>query len=493
MLGAWKGGEGGESDGGESDGGEGGERAGRFDANFSCFRATQERVCRKARAARTDAHRDGERRERGSQRVAERRRESKSPIRSNIFRLDEAWTRPARGLRSKSTRQKTLESGLLKYLVTMPEETIEQLLSQLEDKVRHELVDLHYYEALQYVQSFVARKKKILGVRGVSQAVFLGARLLANDTSAEASAAGGAAGNLVKWLIEEGAGADHPFHVHADNLNSSNYCDLQNLLDLLTALPASRSGSLVSVVYNPFHLLLTKRKIKRHSALALRINKLENAFAGVFLASKNFHQAFKCYSRLDDADKLCNTLVAWADEAYATERPLFFGRALLTLLAESKVNLARDLLFSCSGHVNDNIAAVGATQTPGTGGGPQSASLAVYHVGVTLTELAALPPHDRVNKPRLFILVYRRYASLFAQLDTKLLETLVKAGEAVFHFDSAGVPGGSAPRDAGPSPMALLQQMLTGGAPQAPQQPQRPAFDINTIMSLLGKMNAAQR
>ena len=93
VLGAWKGGEGGESDGGDSDGGEGGERAGRFDANFSCFRATQERgVSQGTRGpdGRTSGRREA--RERVPAAWAERR-ESKSPIRSNIFRLDEAWTR----------------------------------------------------------------------------------------------------------------------------------------------------------------------------------------------------------------------------------------------------------------------------------------------------------------------------------------------------------------------------------------------------------------
>lgn len=391
----------------------------------------------------------------------------------------------------------------------MPEETIEQLLTHMEEKIRQELAGQHVYEALQYVESFIARKKKILGTKGVSQAVFLGAKLLVTDSAADAAAAGSSAGNLIKWFIEEGAGQDHPFHVLPENLNANNYCDVQNLLELLTGLPANRGGAIVTVVYNPFHLLLTKRKFKRHSALALRINKLENIFAGLFLATKHFHQAFKCYARLDDADKLCDTLVQWTEEAYATERPLFFGRALLTLLAENKVALARDLLFALTSHVQDNLSS--------TGGGALSSALAVYHVAVTLTELASLPPHDRVNKPRLFVLVYRRYASLFAQLDTRLLETLVKAGETVFQFDSAGVPGGSAPRDAGPSPMALLQQMLMGGGGGAPGgngnnmmnnmlnnlsnnnrngRPgpgQQPALDMNSIMSLLSKMNAPQR
>lgn len=394
----------------------------------------------------------------------------------------------------------------------MPEETIEQLLTQLEEKVKQEVAEQHVYEALQYVQSFVARKKKILGVRGVSNAVFLGARLLVNAAVSDESAAAGASGNLLKWFIENGAGSDHPFHFHPDSVSSSNYCDTQNLLELLQGLPSQRAGPIVSLVYNPFHLLLTKRKVKKHSGLAQRVTKLENVFADSFLATKHFLQAFKCFSRLENADKLAETLKNWADEAYATERPLFFGRGLLTLLGDGKVTLARDLLHASAPLVSDNIA-------PGAEvGGANSSSLAVYHVAVTLTELATLPPHDRVNKPRLFIIVYKRYASLFAQLDTRLLEVLVKVGETVFNFDSTGVPGGSQPAQSSPSPMALLQQMFAGGggggAPQQSQQsqqavrgrsaPQDPfagmqglggagGFDMNAIMNLLGRMQQAGR
>lgn len=102
---------------------------------------------------------------------------------------------------------------------------------------------------------------------------------------------------------------------------------------------------------------------------------------GAFLAAKHFLQAFKCYTRLDDADKLAATLVvAWYNEAYLTERPLFFGRALLTLLRDYKVSLARDLLPAGSRHVQQDNIELGAKV-----GGAHSAPLAVYRVAVTLT------------------------------------------------------------------------------------------------------------
>lgn len=91
--------------------------------------------------------------------------------------------------------------------------------------------------------------------------------------------------------------------------------------------------------------------------------------------------------------------------------------------------------------------------------------------------------------------MYKRYASLFAQLDTRLLEVQVKVGETVFNFDSTGVPGGRPSAQSAPSPMAVIQQMLTGGGGQSP--PAGPpgrggagggGFDMNAIMNMLARM-----
>ena len=59
-----------------------------------------------------------------------------------------------------------------------------------------ELRDGHPYEALQYVQSFVARKKKALGQDTTSKVLYHGAKELI------LSGASSSAGTLLKWYLE---------------------------------------------------------------------------------------------------------------------------------------------------------------------------------------------------------------------------------------------------------------------------------------------------
>ena len=369
-------------------------------------------------------------------------------------------------------------------------ENLEALLHQLEEKLGQELREQHVYEALQYVQSFIARKKKVLGVRGTSNAVFLSAKILVRDVkydTAESTAASltlaATAGALLRWFIEEGAGLDYLFRLYPDQLNSAQYCDVHNLLEFLSALDARTAGPIVDAVYNPLHVSIAKTKIKRHSHLSQRITKLEILFAGVLQSSKRWLSAFKSYVRLQDAEKAAGVLNEWSAEGYKTEKPIFFARGLLHLLGENKASLAKELLHASLQYIDDN------TTPEKTAGGPASAALAVWHVAVILTDLANFPPMPRVDKTKLFGLLHRRYGAFFVQIDVKLLEVFLKAGEACFNYVLEN------PADNTPSPMAMLQSLLTGGASnnkQAPSSKPRPSptggLDIETLMNLMNKM-----
>jgi hypothetical protein len=347
-------------------------------------------------------------------------------------------------------------------------ENLEHLLQQLEEKVNHELENKLAYEALQYVQSFVARKKKNMGQKGTSQAVFLGAKLLlqnakANLSTAQATSASGTpwpqtlaetVGALLKWFIEDGAGSEYIFHLYTEQVNKEHYCDIHNLLDLFNTLEIELAGPIVNIIYNPLHVLLTKSKIKKPSPLAQRINKLEIYFANVLLASKHFLSAFKAYVRLHNEEKVAEVLNTWSKEGYKHEKPLFFARGLLQLLLDNKIEFANEVLRNSTQYIEDNIG-LGKTS-----GGPQSPALAVWHVATILTELANFPSNlPRVDKTKLFGLLYRRYAPLFSQLDVKLLELFSKVGEQVFRYRPEGAP------EPQQNPMAAMLQNLLGGAP----------------------------
>mmetsp|Transcript_23873 Transcript_23873/g.26130 ORF Transcript_23873/g.26130 Transcript_23873/m.26130 type:complete len:393 (-) Transcript_23873:33-1211(-) len=381
-------------------------------------------------------------------------------------------------------------------------ENSEQLLKQLEDKIKQDLTDGQIYEALQYVQSFIARKKKVLGQKGTSNAVFLGASLLtanyklannaakpASTTATSSSASspvstlslntlGSTTGALLKWFIEDGAGLDYHFNLYPELVNNAHYCDVENLFTFLSSIELAVAGPVVEAIYNPLHVLVAKAKIKKNSPLARRINKLEILFAQVFFANKKWLSAFKSYNRLQDAERMADVLLQWSQEGYKHEKALFFARGVLQLLSENKVSLAKDLLHNSLSHVEDNSGK--------KGGGASSASLAVWHVATILTDLANFPPMPRVDKTKLFGLLFRRYGPLFAQIDSKLFEILQKTGEVVFRFVLENP-------DAAPNPMAMLQSLLTGGASNKPNNNNAggrpaPGFDFGNLIQLMSKM-----
>ncbi len=385
---------------------------------------------------------------------------------------------------------------------TEKHETPESLLATLDEKVVAELKEGNIYEATQYVQSFIARKKKILGTKGTASAVFQGARVILKEAIVAATAnpfpaalphdavtLASSAGALLRWYIEDGAGPENQFHMHADQVNPSNYCDIQHVYDFLVGVDVRVAGPVVDNIYNPLHVLIAKTKVKKHSHLSQRITRLEILFARVLQNSKRWLSAFKSFVRLNDADKTAELLNQWSSEGYITEKPLFFARALIQVLSEGKKEFAKELLHASVQYVDDNIA-------PGrTPGGPMSAALAVWHVSVILTDLANFPPMPRVDKTKLFAMLHRRYVALFVQIDVKLLELFLKAGEACFNYVLEN------PADNTPSPMAMLQSLLTGGAsnqPQAPpssssrRAPPNPGADFSQLMNMMrglqGKM-----
>lgn len=143
------------------------------------------------------------------------------------------------------------------------------------------------YEASQLAISFVARKKKVLGLDGTSSIVFSGVKLLC-DKGAYSDA-----GTLMQWFIEDGAGDDYKFHIETDSLksNKNKYCDIQRLSDFLSSIPSNKALSFVEKIYGPVHVLILKNKKTQDSELVARLNLLEQIFAGIFETNKDWYNA----------------------------------------------------------------------------------------------------------------------------------------------------------------------------------------------------------
>jgi len=348
---------------------------------------------------------------------------------------------------------------------------LQEQQKKLEVKFLAEISVGHPYEASQLAISFVARKKKTLGLNGTSATVFHAAKLLTSNN------AGADAGILLKWFIEDGAGDDYIFRMEDGDITASNYCDIQRLLDLLSSSKRDAAATVVEQIYGPVHVAIVKKNV-RTSSLAKRLESLEKLMADLFEESKNWLSAYKSIVRLGDMPRLSKLLESWAEQGHASEKPLFYGRAVLQLLSEGHVVKANQLVSTAKNIVKEDDEA----------SSKNAANLAVWHLSIILAELASLEPHPRVDKPKIFGIARQRYEQLLETIDPKLNQLLEKIGTVCYGVKPA--------QQSGPNPMALLQTMF-GGAPE-PQQSssvstknQQPKLNRNDFIAMIKSMEGA--
>ena len=145
---------------------------------------------------------------------------------------------------------------------------MEDVLSKLGEKV----LTLQSYEALQYIQSFVARKKKVLGKSQTSICVFHGvSKLIERDASIDA-------GVLLVWFIESEdlfTLGETPVVLEVGRPGEEEtYCDIQRILDLLSKLTPQQSGPICERIYSPLHRFVVKAHTKRNGDVAARMEQV---------------------------------------------------------------------------------------------------------------------------------------------------------------------------------------------------------------------------
>ena len=285
---------------------------------------------------------------------------------------------------------------------------------------------------------------------------------------------------MLLWFIEHGAGDDYKFHFEEGAIESGKYCDIQRLSELLNTVEPVKASAIVDKIYSPLHFVSVKKNISKGD-LAKRLENLEGIFANIFEIKKDWYNAYKSNLRLNKIEKSSQILDIWASEGYKNERPLFFARALLQLLADGQSAKASELLK----YVEKMVRETG-DEAPG---GPSSASLAVWHLAFILTSLAAQEPKPRVDKARIFTVLADRYNTILSSLDGNLVTILEKVGLTTFKVRPSE-------ERSGPNPMAFLQQMLSAGPgvgmPAAPSKGSAKAgggeLDMQMMMSMLNSM-----
>lgn len=321
------------------------------------------------------------------------------------------------------------------------------------------------YEALQYLQSYVARKKKSIGKDNTGLAVFFGADLLAKRKAFNY------VGELFEWFM---GGSEF-------DLDTS----LKRIEDMLKKLSAEDAEPVVNVIYGPLHQKVVKSMTKANQkGLSVQLLKLDAIFADVFQKTKKWPNAYKAILRLGDVKRAATVLNDWSKDAFKYEKPLFFARAVMTMLSEKKIEQAAEMCKHGAQFLKeeDNIE-------PARAGEEDSSHLAAWHLAYILSGLASLPPMQRVDKTKLFNVLTTLYSSTLDILDTKLLELLEKIGKACF-----SVKGQDDGRMQIP---ALFQGLMAANAPRPQGQPQRKQepnmADIQMMLNKLQREKAAQK
>ncbi len=300
------------------------------------------------------------------------------------------------------------------------------------------------YGALQYLQSFVARKKKAVGVDAISQVIFYGCALLIERGDAED------AGNALVWYI----GNDDLLHLSNNTKGEGQYCDTERVLALFQKFTSAQLVACASVLYDPLHQIILDSRLttgtNTDSAISQRMRAFDEICANVFEQTSVWRSAYRVCVRLNHIARAASILDRWSSTpgCYKHEKPLFFARAILTLLAEKKIERAVEMTNASKTIMAglDNV-----TSDPVRPSGDDSATLACWHLSIIFAELAALPAAPRVDKVKLFSVLVTIYGGLIEKLDRKLVELVDKIGSDVF------LVGGVKEK---PGAMNFLQAML---------------------------------
>lgn len=334
-------------------------------------------------------------------------------------------------------------------------------LQNMEDKMLMELKASNIYEALQYVQSFIARKKKSIGSALVSSMVFHAAKLLIDYDSAEY------AGTLLLWFIEGGAGEENSFHIEnkrEDDSLDGTYCDLSRLTGILTDHPQEKASIILDVIQKQVLTLTESLPTVYSTPMGRRLARFEEACASLFEFKQNFRLAYKFRLRLGDMMELAKSLDLWATAAYPTERPLFFVRSILHLLVINEQGKALELLEGAKLYVVEN----------------DYPTMVAWHFTIMVCELIDLPATADVNKATIYEIMQANYANHLNHLDPKLSPLLVPIGVKCFGCKAPANTGGL-------NPFAMLEA-LSGG-----KKNEDGGVDVSNIMSMMQSMNTRRK
>jgi len=312
-------------------------------------------------------------------------------------------------------------------------------LKSLESKMSGDIANNQLYEALQFVQSFIARKKTKLTPDLISKLIFKGTELLSL-----APGSSNYAGILLNWFIDGGAGDKVSFQL----TSVEGYNDCERLSAVLSKLNSKDSEKVIDPIYRYLQPLLntTIKSSETSDSDKLSMKKLAMQFVDAFMAGGNWFAGFTFAISIEDYKTACKVCDLWAGQGYVTEGVLFFARACLYTMGENGASQGIHFLSEASRQkmIDKHMATATA------------ATAATWHVCEMIAELYTLKDVSTTEKRKIFAFLSDKYKPIFVSVDSRFSLIFDKAGEKLFK---------SVARSANPdfNPMGMLEAMMGGG------------------------------
>jgi hypothetical protein len=293
------------------------------------------------------------------------------------------------------------------------------LQAKLAEKTIQTLRNDGAYEALLYVQSFVARKKRSLSPSESCSLAFKGIEILIQNDEIQY------AGTLLNWLLSSGILADS-FRIEI----------FHRIITLISTVPQQHSVLFVNTIFTQLSEFVESHN--KISALDKRryIYEVNQKCGEIFERARRWRDAKNSYLSIGDISGVARIVHLWASEGYETEYPIFFARVYLILLANKLIPQAAAFYRAAT---DDYLDAYEMTLNALPNTALKIASQYTYNVWEMCTminellHLAEIPAVSaKVDQAKVFTLILEKYSGLLQRFDPSLYDASVTVGSKVF-------------------------------------------------------------
>jgi hypothetical protein len=331
---------------------------------------------------------------------------------------------------------------------------------KLEEKLREELDSQHPYEAMLYVQTFVARKRRSITHLHACQLIFKGLEILLEYSEDQYAA------TLYQWLLQQQ-------FIDSEFLSIIFHKTLILIsLNQQTKKP-NKISEFILAIYTPLTAYLDSH-LKGNSLEKTRyFYELNQKCGEMFEGTRRWCDAKNSYLNIGDITSVVRVTHHWAEDGYGTEYPLFFCRMYLSLLGNKLIPQAAAFFRSATDEYLDSYE---FTRHNSTATVPPSSvnvtathtiptsSYSLWQMCILLNDLLGLLDTpalaSKIDSAKIFTLALSRYETLLKYYDPALYDLMKVVGVRVFHVKEER---NEQQMNNAAGPMAFMNKLLMGG------------------------------